>query len=457
MPIAKTEKENRMGTWPENRLLLSIGIPLILSYMMQALYNMVDSLYVSRLSQAAFNAVTLAYPVQNVMNAIQSGTGVGLVALISKAMGEKNRERADRIAVTGVFLAVCGYAVMLIFGLCGAELFFRAQTGVQEIIEDGTAYLTICCVFSFGQFGQVVFQNLMQSTGRSKLSMWTQLIGAVANIILDPILIFGWGPIPAMGVAGAAWATVIGQMIGMALGIVLNWRCNREISLQFGGFRPDGRTILSIYKIGVPSMITMGIGSITTFMMNRLLLALEATATAAAVYGAYFKIQSFFNMPVIGLSAGMNPIVGYNLGAGNKHRMLKTYRWAIGYAMIYMFIGTMAFILVPGLLLGIFKASPLMLEIGKPAFRIIAISYMFTAYNLVTSQFFMACGKSVLSLLMGVARQLVMLIPLAYLLGYTLGCEYVWYAISVSELGALGMAVYGRIRMQRLLFSRMPD
>ena len=457
MQTEKIESENRMGTLPINKLLLSVAIPLILSYLMQALYNMVDSLYVSQLSQDAFNAVSLAYPVQNIMNAIQSGTGIGLVALISKALGEKDREKANRLATTGVFLAGCSYIIMLLFGLFGIDIFFQSQTTVPEIIEGGKAYLSICCIFSFGQFGQVVIENLMQSTGNSKLSMWTQLTGAVVNIVLDPILIFGWGPFPAMGIAGAAVATVAGQMFGMVLGLVLNHHYNKDIHLHFKGFRPDGKTILSIYKIGVPSMLTIGIGSVMTFMMNKLLMTIEVTATAAAVFGAYFKIQSFFNMPVIGLSHGMNPIVGYNLGARNKQRMLKAYKLTIMYAMIYMFIGTMAFIIVPGLLLGIFKASPLMLQIGEPAFRIIAISYMFTAYSLVTSQFFMACGKSLLALLMSAARQLVLLVPIAYLLGYTLGYEYVWFAIPIGELGSLAMAIYGRLRMQKRLFNHMPD
>lgn len=451
------QTENKMGTWPINKLLISVALPLILSYLMQALYNMVDSLYVSQLSQEAFNAVSLAYPVQNIMNAIQSGMGIGLVALISKALGEKNQEKANRLAATGVFLAGCSYIIMLLFGLFGTGIFFRSQTDISKIIEDGKTYLTICCVLSFGQFGQVVIENLMQSTGNSKLSMWTQLTGAVVNIALDPILIFGWGPFPKMGVAGAAVATVVGQMLGMILGLILNHRYNKDIHLQFKGFRPNGKTILSIYKIGVPSMLTIGIGSVMTFMINKLLMAIEDTATAAAVFGAYFKIQSFFNMPVIGLSHGMNPIVGYNLGAKNKQRMLKTYKLTIIYAMIYMFIGTMGFIFVPDLLLNIFKASPLMLQIGESAFRIIAISYMFTAYSLVTSQFFMACGKSMLALLMSAARQLVLLVPVAYLLGYTLGYEYVWFAIPIGELGSLAMAIYGRIRMQKRLFNHMPD
>ncbi|MCD8370091.1 MAG: MATE family efflux transporter [Clostridiales bacterium] len=447
--------ENRMGTEPIPKLLFTMAFPLIISMLVQAFYNIVDSLYVSQLNQAAFNAVSLSYPIQNIMSAIASGTGIGLVSLISRSLGEKNYQRADTLANNGVFLALCSYLVMVLFAFVGLDAFFFAQTDIPEIIKGGKAYLTICCVFSFGQFGQVVFERLLQSVGKSHFSMWILLTGAILNIILDPVLIFGWGPFPQMGVAGAATATVTGQICSMIVGIILNLRYNQDIRLHFKHFRPDGRIILSIYKIGVPSMLTIGIGSVMTFMMNRLLLAIESTATAAAVFGAYFKIQSFFNMPVIGLSHGMNPIIGYNLGAGDKKRMLKTYRLSLSWSFIYMFIGTMAFIFIPGTLLGIFNASPQMLEIGIPAFRIIAIAFTISAYSLVTSQFFMACGKSFLALFMSIARQLVVLIPMAYLLGYTFGYSYVWFALPVGELGSVAMAIYGRIHIKRNILDKM--
>lgn len=260
-----------------------------------------------------------------------------------------------------------------------------------------------------------------------------------------------------MGVAGAAVATVIGQIFSMITGIVLNHRFNTELKLHFKGFRPDGKMVLSIYKIGIPSMLTMGIGSVMTFMMNRLLIAIEATATAAAVFGAYFKIQSFFNMPVLGLSQGMSPIVGFNLGAKNKHRMLEAYRLSVKVALLFMCLAAAVFLIIPDVLLKIFNASSFMLEIGVPAFRIIAVSFIFSAYGIVTSQFFMACGKSLLALLMAVARQLVILVPVAYALGYAFGYAQVWWAVPIGELGAMAMAVYGRVRMQRRLFDHMPD
>ncbi|MCC8139204.1 MAG: MATE family efflux transporter [Lachnospiraceae bacterium] len=455
METEEVRSENRMGTQPIGKLLFTMAFPLIISMLVQAFYNIVDSLYVSRLNQAAFNAVSLSYPIQNIMSAIASGTGIGLVALISRSLGEKNYKKANMLANNGVFLALCSYLLMVLFTFVGLDAFFYAQTDIPEIIAGGKAYLTICCLFSFGQFGQVVFERLLQSVGKSHFSMYILLTGAILNIVLDPLLIFGWGPFPEMGVAGAAAATVTGQICSMLVGIVLNLRHNKEIRLQFRHFRPSGSMILSIYKIGVPSMLTIGIGSVMTFMMNRLLIAIESTATAAAVFGAYFKIQSFFNMPVIGLSHGMNPIIGYNLGAGNKERMLKTYRLSLGCAFVYMFLGTMIFILVPGMLLGIFSASDQMLEIGIPAFRIIAIAFTISAYSLVTSQFFMACGRSFLALLMSVARQLVVLIPLAYLLGYTLGYSYVWFALPIGELGSVAMAIYGRMRIQKDIIDRM--
>ncbi len=457
MATLATKPEYNMGTAPIGKLLLRNAIPLIISMLVQALYNMVDSLYVSQVSQAAFNAVSLSYPIQNIMIAVASGTGTGIVALISKSLGEKNKDRANELAANGVFLAVCSYLVMLLFGLFGVDMFFRSQTNIPEILEGGKEYLSICCIYSFGLFGQVVMERLMQSAGKSSLSMWTLMVGAITNIVLDPILIFGWWFFPEMGVAGAAVATVVGQIFSMITGIILNHHFNTELKLKFRGFRPNGRMILTIYKIGVPSMLTMGIGSVMTFMMNKLLIAIEATATAAAVFGAYFKIQSFFNMPVLGLSQGMSPIVGFNLGAKNKHRMLDTYHLSVKLAFGYMCLATAAFLIVPDMLLKIFNASAHMLEIGEPAFRMIAVSYLFAAYGVVTSQFFMACGKSLLALLMAIARQLVILVPVAYLLGYTLGYQYVWLAVPAGELGSMVMAIYGRTRMQKRLFNHMPD
>ncbi len=453
---AQTMK-NKMGTQPVNKLLLSTAIPLIISMLVQALYNMVDSLYVSQLSQEAFNAVSLAFPIQNIMIAISTGVGVGVVALLSKSLGERDQNKANKLAMNGVFLCVCSYLLMLVFGLVGVELFFKSQTDIPAILEGGKDYLSICCIFSFGLFGQVIMERLMQSTGKAGLSMWTQLVGAVVNIALDPVLIFGWWIFPEMGVAGAAVATVVGQICSMIVGIFLHSRFNKGVRLQLKGFRPSKKMIGAICKIGVPSALTVGIGSIMTFMMNKLLLDIEPTATAAAVFGAYFKVQSFFVMPVIGLANAMNPIVAYNLGAKNKKRMLKTYHLSVHYAIGYMALATLTFFFAPALLLKIFNASEYMITLGVPAFRKIAFAYVFAAYGIVTGQFFTACGKSLLSLFMSIARQLVILIPVAYALGYTVGPEAVWFAIPVGELGSSAMAIYGRVRMRKKVFIHLPD
>lgn len=453
----KAIKQNKMGTAPISRLIISMAVPMIISMLVQAFYNMVDSLYVSQLGQDAFNAVSLSFPIQNIMIAIASGTGTGVVTLISKSLGEQNYDKANKFASNGIFLAVCSYILMLIFGVFGVEVFFRSQTNIQGIIDGGIEYLSICTILSFGLFGQIVMERIMQSTGKSALSMWTQLVGAVTNIILDPFFIFGWWFFPELGVAGAAVATVAGQILSMIVGIILHHYLNKEIRIQIKGFKPNGRLILAIYKIGIPSTLTIGIGSVMTFMMNKLLIAIETTATAAAVFGAYFKVQSFFVMPVIGLANSMNPIVGFNYGARNKNRMLGTYRLAIMYAICYMIFATIVFLAIPGVLLKIFNASDVMLKIGIPAFRIVSISFIFAAYGIVTSQFFMACGKSFLALLMSVARQLVVLIPVAYLLGYTLGHEYVWLAIPAGDLASTLMAVYGRLRLKKQIFDKMPE
>ena len=450
-------KENKMGTQPLNKLLLSIAVPLIISMLVQSLYNMVDSLFVSQLGQEAFNAVSLSFPIQNIMIAMAVGMGAGVVTLISKSLGEKNYEKANLFATNGAFLSVCSYLVMLVFGIVGVKAFFESQTQIAQIVEYGTEYLTICSVCSFGLFGQILMERLMQATGKSGLSMWTQLVGAITNIILDPILIFGWWIFPEMGVTGAAVATVIGQIVSMVVGVILHHHYNKDVRMNFKGFKPNGKLILAIYQIGIPSMLTMAIGSIMTFMMNKLLIAIEETATAAAVFGAYFKVQSFFVMPVLGLSNGMNPIVGYNLGAGNKQRMLGAYRLSVVYGVCYMLLATASFLFIPDLLLKIFNASELMLEIGVPAFRIISISYVFAAYCIITSQFFTACQKSFLSLLMSLARQLVILIPVAYLLGYTLGYEYVWFALPIGEIGSVVMAIYGRVKIKKQVLDRIPD
>ena len=452
----QVQKENKMGVMPVNKLLLGMGIPMMISMLVQALYNIVDSIFVAKLGQDAFNAVSLSFPVQNILIAIASGTGVGMNALISRSLGEKNREKANGFAMHGLFLAACSSLLVILFGIFGSELFFRSQTTNENIIKDGAAYISICCIFSFGVMGQIIFERLLQSTGKTTLSMLTQGFGALINLILDPILIFGLLGFPKMGVAGAAVATVAGQIAACILGAVLNVKYNKELSLNFKKFRVNGEMIKRIYKIGFPSILMQSIGSVMTYCMNRLLIDIEPTETAAAVFGAYFKLQSFVVMPVLGLGNALTPIVAYNLGARQKERMKKTYHLAIVYATAIMTLGALAMVFAPKILLAMFDASESMLLMGEKAFRIIAVTLIFAGYGITTSGYFQACGKSMYSMFMSLARQLILLVPLAYLFGYAFGYEAVWFAIPLAELGALSVAVIGHFALKKKIFSKLP-
>ncbi len=450
-------KENKMGVMPMNKLLLGMALPMVASMLVQALYNVVDSIYVSFLGQDALNAVSLAFPIQNIIVAVASGLGVGVNALISRSLGEGRKKEAGRYAVLGVFLSACSYVMMLLFGIFGAEAFFRTQTGVEGIIEGGSQYLSICCIFSFGAFGQIIFEKLMQSTGKTALSMYTQGIGALINIVLDPVFIFGWFGIPAMGVAGAAVATVVGQIIGMVFGFLLNHYKNREITVSFRGFCLEGEKIRRILVIGFPAIIMMAIGSVMTYSMNLLLGSLEPTGVATAVFGVYFKLQSFVILPVVGMTHGMMPIVGYNLGAERKSRILSCYRYTVRYSFGYLCLCSLLMLFIPEVLLGFFNPTKEMLLLGAPALRIIAVGYFFTAYSLVNSAFFQALGRSVLSMVMSIARQLGFLVPLAIFFGFVVGLEAVWWAIPIAEFGVLIVAIFGRARINRLVLDKLPS
>ncbi len=452
----KTEQENKMGVMPVNKLLLTMAIPMMISMLVQALYNIVDSIFVAKLGQDAFNAVSLSFPVQNILIAIASGTGVGMNALISRALGEKNKEKANGFAMHGLFLAACSSVLIVLFGIFGAEIFFRSQTSNENIIQYGVAYVRICCVLSVGVMGQIIFERLLQSTGKTMLSMLTQGFGAIINLVLDPLLIFGLLGFPKMGVAGAALATVTGQIAACILGALLNAKYNKELALNFKKFRLSGDMVKDIYRIGFPSILMQSIGSVMTYMMNRLLIDIEPTETAAAVFGAYFKLQSFVVMPVLGLGNALTPIIAYNLGAKRKERMKRAYRLGVVYATGIMVVGALLMIFMPELLLSLFDASDTMLEMGAKAFRIVAIALIFAAYCITSSNFFQACGKSVYSLLMSLTRQLLILIPLAYLFGYTLGYEVVWFAIPLAEFGSLAVALLGHKEIKKKIFVNLP-
>ena len=429
------EQENKMGTQPVNRLLVSMSVPMMISMLIQALYNVVDSMFVSRINENALTAVSLAFPAQNLMIAVAVGTGVGINALMSKSLGEKNFDRVNKSASNAVFLAACSYLVFALLGLFFSRFFFLSQIQVEEIVDYGTDYLQICTICSFGMFGQITFEKFLQSTGKTFYTMLTQGLGAIINIIFDPIFIFGYFGFPKMGVAGAAVATVMGQILAFFLAVFFCLTRNPEVHLSLRGFRPSGRIIRSIYAIGMPSIIMTAISSVMTFGMNKILVTFSSTATA--VFGVYFKLQSFVFMPIFGLNNGMVPIVAYNYGAKKPDRIVTTAKLSIFYAVCIMLIGLAVFQFLPDKLLLIFEASENMLSIGVPALRIISINFIFAGYGVVCSSLFQALGHGVLSLWVSLLRQLVFLLPAAFLLSLLGEVGYVWLAFPISEVASV--------------------
>ncbi len=421
-----------MGVMPVNRLLITMSLPMMISMLVQALYNVVDSVFVSYISEDALAAVGLAFPAQNLMISVAVGTGVGINALLSKSLGEKNQEVADRTAVNGIFLAFCSWLAFAVLGGLFSRTFMELQTQVASIVEYGTTYLSIVSVVSMGMMFQICFERLLQSTGKTIYTMISQATGAIVNIILDPLLIFGVGPFPELGIAGAAWATVLGQIVSALLGLYCNLRRNPEVSISFRSFRPSGIIIRKIYAVGVPSIIMSSIGSVMTFGMNKILGAFNSTAVA--VFSAYFKLESFIFMPVFGLNNGIVPIIAYNYGARKPERISRTVQLGVLYAVAIMAVGVALFWIVPRQLLGIFNASAQMLEIGVPALRVISLSFLFAAFGIVTSSVCQALGKGVLSLMVSVLRQLVLILPSAWLLGRFFGLSAVWLAFPFAEI-----------------------
>lgn len=449
------QKENKMGVMPVNKLLLTMSLPIMVSMLVQALYNIVDSIFVAMISENALTAVSLAFPIQSLMIAVATGTGVGINAILSKSLGERNFERANKVASNGVFLAIVSYIIFLVVGLLFTAPFYHSQTTDAEILIYGKQYLTIVCVCSFGLFVQIVFERLLQSTGKTLYTMLTQGIGAIINIILDPILIFGLFGMPEMGVAGAAIATVIGQIVGSILGVIINHKVNHEIRVEVKGFRPDKAIIGHIYAVGVPSIIMQAIGSLMTYGMNLILISFTSTATA--VFGVYFKLQSFIFMPVFGLNNGMIPIIAYNYGAGKKERLVKTIKLSILYAMILMVVGFLIFQSMPQILLGWFKASETMLAIGVPALRIISISFLLAGFCIICGSVFQALGNGVYSMIVSIARQLIVLLPAAYLLSLLGKVEYVWWAFPIAELMSLVFSVFFMVRIYHKIIKHIGE
>lgn len=453
--MTEVRKENKMGVMPIPKLLITMSLPMILSMLVQALYNVVDSMFVAQLNEDALTAVSLAFPVQNLMIAVATGTGVGINALLSKSLGEHKFEKANQIARNGILLGVLSSLIFAIAGLVGSKLFFEVQTNDPEIIQYGTDYMSVITIASCGIFLQVTFERLMQSTGKTIYNMVIQGVGAIINIILDPILIFGWFGFPRMEVTGAALATVIGQIVAAGLGVFLNHKYNKEIHVSLKGFRPCGKTIGAIYKIGVPSILMQSIGSVTTFGMNNILLMFSSTA--ATVFGVYFKLQSFIFMPVFGLTNGIIPIVAYNYGARNKKRIYQTLKLGAALAIGIMFVGMLVFQIFPETLLSLFDASEHMLEIGVPALRTISLCFVFAGFCIVSSSVFQALGNGVYSLIMSIARQLVVILPVAYAFAKLIGLEAVWFAYPIAEIASVLICAVLLKRILRLKVRTLED
>lgn len=439
--MENTMTENKMGIMPVGKLLVQISLPMMISMLVQALYNIVDSIFVARISENALTAVSLAFPIQNLMISTAVGTGVGINSLLSMRLGQKDQEAVNNSAMNGIFLAALSCIVFIILGIFLPRPYFKSQTSNAEIIEFGVSYLNICMIVSFGLFGAVIFERLLQATGRTVLSMASQLTGAIINCILDPIMIFGFLGCPAMGIAGAAWATVIGQIAATIVSITLNLTKNTEIRFKIRSFRPNLRIIADIYKVGVPSILLGSIGSFLTYLINMILG--QFSTTAIAVYGVYFKLQSFIFMPVFGLNNGIVPIVAYNYGARHKERIIKSVKLCAITAFCIMLAGLLIFELLPGTLLGMFSASDEMMRIGVPALRTIALHFPLAALSITFISVFQALGRGLFSMLTSFVRQIIVLLPAAWLLSLTGNIHNIWWAFVIAELGSLVTCLIG--------------
>jgi len=447
------QNENKLGTMPISKLIWNMSLPIIASMLVQALYNIVDSVFVSRVSEQALTAVSLAFPAQNLMIGLATGTAVGVNALMGRALGAGMRERADRVANNGIFLAVVGFVISALLGLTCSNLFFRSQTQVESIIAMGNDYLRIVTIGSLGMFCQIMYERLLQGTGRSLLSMYTQGLGAIVNIILDPVFIF---------VLDMAVATIIGQFCGCALAIYFNHKKNTDITLSLRGFRPDWRLIGEIYAIGLPSVIMIAIGSVMTFLMNKILITYHsAHETAATAFGVYFKLNSFVFMPIFGMNNGVIPIVAFNYGAQNRRRMVETIKRSTLYASCIMVFGMALFLLIPGPLLKIFDATDTMLTVGVPALRIISLSFCMAGACIALGSSFQALGKSIYSMITSIIRQLVFLVPIAYVLaryGASIGNDdLVWWCYPIAEIASLSLTLGFFRHVYRTMIAGIPE
>ena len=432
--------ENKMGVMPVKKLIINMSLPMMISMLVQAMYNIVDSVFVSMLSEEALTAVTLAFPIQNLMIAVGSGTGVGINALLSRSLGEKNFDRADDAANNGIALALVSYAIFIVIGLLIVRPFISSQTSNPMIQEYGITYTSIVCFLSIGVFFQITFERLLQATGRTLFSMVSQITGAVINVIMDPILIFGLIGFPKLGIAGAAAATIFGQIVASCIGLLLNRKYNNDIHISLKRIlRLNPTVIKQIYFVGIPSILMVSIGSVMTYLMNRILEGFSSTAVA--VFGVYFKLQSFVFMPVFGLNNGLVPVMAYNLGAAKEKRIREALRFSVLVAICIMALGTVLFELIPQQLLSIFNASETMAAIGVPALRTIALCFPFAAVAIVLSSVFQAFSCSIYSLIVSICRQLIVLIPAAWLLSKTGIVDNVWWSYLIAEAVSLTLTI----------------
>ncbi|MEG2053544.1 MAG: MATE family efflux transporter [Oscillospiraceae bacterium] len=439
-------KENKMGIMPIPKLLMSVSAPLMFSMIIQAMYNIVDSIFVAKISEDALTAVSLVFPVQSLIIAVGVGTGVGINSLLSRRLGEKRFKEANSVAVNGLLVSFLSGIVFAVFGLIFARPFISSFTQSEAIIKMGVEYLSVITIFSFASLLQFACERIIQSTGNTMYNLAIQGVGAVINIILDPIFIF----VLDMGVLGAAIATVIGQFVAMCIGFYINHIKNKEVDISFKGFKPNGKTIGEIYKVGFPAIIMQSIMSVMTVGMNKILL--PYSASAASVVGVYFKLNSFVFMPLFGLTNGMVPIVAYNYGAQHKKRVMGTFKLSMIFSLVIMALGTLLFQLAPALLMGMFTPSAEMLRIGIPALRIISTCFVLSGICIVFSTFFQALGNGVYSLIISVTRQLLVILPAAYILGKIGGINAAWWAFALSEVVALVLCfiMYGRLKKKVL-------
>lgn len=445
--------ENKMGVMPVGRLLVNMSLPMIISMLVQAMYNIVDSLFVARINEDALTAVSLAFPVQNLMIGIAVGTGVGMNALLSMSLGSGDVKTADKAAVNGIFLAAVSALLFLVLSFFVPEIYYNSQTDNARILGYGVDYLGIVTFCAAAVFMQMTFERILQSTGKTMFTMVTQGLGAIINIILDPIFIFGLCGVPEMGIKGAAYATVTGQLIAFALALFFNLKFNKEVSLSFKGFKPDIHIVKRIYAVGIPSMVMNAIVSVMTYGVNGILMGFTSTATA--VYGIFVKLQSFAFMPVFGLNNGMVPIVAYNYGARRKERIMGTYKLSVIGGMGIMLLCFAIMQIFPKELLLMFDASDKMLEIGVPAIRIISLSFIFAGYSIVSSSMLQAMGHGMMSMLISLCRQLVVLLPLAYLMSLTGRLELVWCAMPAAELASLTLSTIFMVRLYKKVIKNL--